>query len=111
MAATEVTIQVGQAARAVLTPIQDGQSVSWPGGHPLWSADNTNVQIITDAAGMQADILGLSPGDATVVALGGYSSGPQSHMLQAIILVHVISPIPAPDDFAVSAVAKPVAVG
>lgn len=111
MAATEVTIQVGQAARVVLTPVQNGQSVAWPGGQPQWSVDNQNVRVTPDPTGLQADILGLSAGDAHVLAVGGYAYGPQAQTVQANITVHVTSPYPEPDDFAVSAVAKPIAVG
>lgn len=111
MAATEVTIQVGQSARITLTPTQAGRNVIWPGGRPQWSKDNANVIVAIDATGLAADVLGLQPGETLVKVVGGYTNGPQSAVVTAEVTVYVESPIPSPDDFAVSAVAKPIAVG
>src|SRR4051794_35017601 len=111
MAATEVTIQVGQSARITLTPTQGGRNVIWPGGRPQWSKDNANVIVAIDATGSAPSVLARQPGESRVKVMGGSTNGPHSAVATPEVPVYVEPPTPSPDDFAVSAVAKPIAVG
>jgi hypothetical protein len=107
MGATAITIRVGQTARAAIQPLQAGKPVSWPGGRPQWSANNGNIHLRPEVAGMQADIQGVSPGTTVVTVTGNYSVGPQSQPLQATVTVTVVSADPQPDDFGIVTVIKP----
>jgi hypothetical protein len=114
MTTTNVTLQVGQTARGVVQPTQDGSPVAWPGGLPVWTVDNPAVvSIKPDPSGMQCDITGMQPGMATVTAKATFisqgGSGPQTApiTLDSSVVVTVTSPHPTPDSLAISANIKP----
>jgi hypothetical protein len=117
MASTNVTLQVGQVARGVIQPTQNGNPIPWPGGTPVWTTDNPAVVLLQpDPTGMQCDIIAMQAGTALVTATGnfidqgaqgaqGAQSGPIT--LNSEVYVTVTSPYPAPDSLTISANIKP----